>query len=101
MREEVKAEVAALELILARFLRIGSVIAALLLGRGIALMILGLTGLAPRLITAGLLVLLGTPVLRVVVAGVIFVREKEWAFAFFSVVVLCAVAAGIYLGGAG
>ncbi|QWV92435.1 DUF1634 domain-containing protein [Geomonas oryzisoli] len=87
-----------IELVLARLLRLGSLVAAALLAVGIALMVLGHTGLAPKLITAGLLVLLGTPVLRVVAAAVIFVKERDWHFALFSFVVLCAVAAGIYFG---
>lgn len=89
-----------MELVLARLLRVGSLIAAALLATGIAAMAAGLVGIAPKLITAGLLVLLGTPVMRVVTAACIFVKEKEWHFAFFSLVVLCAIAAGIYLGGA-
>lgn len=96
--EKIKPGVAALELVLARLLRIGSIIAAALLGIGICSMVLGQTVLAPRLINAGLLVLLGTPVMRVVVAAVIFVKEKDWHFAFFSLVVLLAVAAGIFFG---
>ena len=96
-----KPETAAIELVLARFLRIGSLIAAALLGIGILAMLLGQTEFAPKLITAGLLVLLCTPVMRVVVAGFIFVREKDWHFAFFSLVVLCALAAGVYFGSAG
>jgi len=93
-----KTETAAIELVLARLLRIGSLIAAALLAAGILAMVLGQTGFAPRLITAGLLVLLGTPIMRVLVAAVIFVREKDWYFAFFSLVVLCALAAGVFFG---
>jgi len=96
-----KPETAAIELVLARFLRIGSLISAALLAAGILAMLLGQTGFAPNLISAGLLVLLCTPVMRVVVAGLIFVREKDWHFAFFSLVVLCALAAGVYFGSAG
>lgn len=97
----VEEKVEAIELVLARLLRVGSLIAALLLGMGIAAMALGQTVLAPKLITAGLLVLLGTPVLRVVVAGMIFFKQKDWHFATFSLVVLCAMAAGIYFGSGG
>lgn len=96
--DEHKSEVEAIEMVLARLLRAGSLSAAVLLAAGIVLMLLGQTVVAPKLITAGLLVLLGTPVMRVVVAAYIFIREKEWHFAFFSIVVLCAMAAGIYFG---
>ncbi|MBU5614555.1 DUF1634 domain-containing protein [Geomonas sp. Red51] len=73
-------------------------VAAALLAVGIALMVFGHTGFAPRLITVGLLVLLGTPVMRVVAAAIIFVKERDWHFALFSLVVLCALAVGIYFG---
>lgn len=99
--EQGKVQVAAIELVLARLLRAGSLLAAGLLALGIVVMLLGLTELAPKLISAGLIVLMGTPVLRVVAAGVIFVRQRDWHFALFSLVVICSLAAGIYLGSAG
>jgi uncharacterized membrane protein len=87
-----------IEVILARLLRIGSIIAALLLSAGIAAMLLGGTGFAPGLIVAGLVVLMATPVMRVLVAGLVFVREKDWLFALFCLIVLCSLAAGVILG---
>ena len=87
-----------IELVLARLLRLGSIIAALLLAVGIGAMLLGHTGFAPRIITAGLLALMATPIMRVVVAGLIFVRDRDWRFAFFCLVVLCALVAGVVLG---
>ena len=96
-----KTETAAIELVLARLLRIGSLVAAALLATGILAMVLGRTDFAPGLINAGLLVLLCTPVMRVLVAGLIFIREKDWHFALFSLVVLCALAAGVFFGRGG
>ena len=87
-----------IELTLARLLRIGSFVAAVLIAAGIATMLLGKETLATRLITAGLLALLATPIMRVITAGLIFVREKDWRFACFCLVVICALATGIYLG---
>jgi uncharacterized membrane protein len=87
-----------IEMVLARLLRLGSMIAAILLAVGIGAMLLGHTGFAPRLITAGLLTLLATPIMRVVVAGLIFARDRDWRFAFFCLVVLCALVAGVLLG---
>ncbi|QEM67315.1 DUF1634 domain-containing protein [Geobacter sp. FeAm09] len=96
---ETPAKHEAIELVLARLLRIGSLVAAALLALGIGAMLLGGHAVvAPRLITAGLLALLATPVMRVVAAGVIFVRDRDWRFAFFCVVVLCAIVTGILLG---
>ncbi|GFO68116.1 hypothetical protein GMLC_16950 [Geomonas limicola] len=91
----------AIELVLARLLRLGSLVAAALLAVGLAAMVAGLSVIAPKLITAGLLVLLGTPILRVVTAAVIFIRERDWYFAFFCAVVLVALATGIVLGRVG
>jgi len=88
----------AIEMVLARLLRLGSIIAAFLLAVGIGAMLLGHTVVAPRIITAGLLALLATPIMRVLVAGLIFARDKDWRFAFFCLVVLCALVAGILLG---
>jgi uncharacterized membrane protein len=87
-----------IETVLARLLRLGSLLAAILLASGIAAMLLAEASFAQWLITAGLIVLLGTPVMRVLVAGLVFAREKDWLFALFCLVVLCALAAGAILG---
>lgn len=87
-----------IELSLARLLRIGSLIAAVLIAAGIGVMLLGNEAVATRLVTAGLLALLATPIMRVITAGLIFVREKDWRFACFCLVVICTLAAGILLG---
>lgn len=87
-----------MEIILARLLRIGTVIAAVLLATGIAAMLLAGAGFAPQLITAGLVVLLSTPVMRVLVAGVVFLRERDWLFTLFCLIVLSSLVAGAMLG---
>jgi uncharacterized membrane protein len=87
-----------IEIVLARLLRIGTVVAAILLVAGIASMLLAGADFAPRLITAGLVVLLGTPVMRVLVAGVVFFRERDWPFTLFCLIVLCSLVAGVMLG---
>ncbi len=87
-----------LEMTLARLLRIGSFVAAVLIAVGIAAMLLGRQSLASGLITAGLVALMATPVMRVATAGLIFVREKDWRFACFCLVVICALIAGMLLG---
>lgn len=92
---------APIELVLARLLWVGSIVAAILIAVGIGFMLIGRVRLASHLVTVGLLVLLATPIMRVFTAGVIFVREKDWRFACFCLVVLCALAAGILLGHGG
>lgn len=88
----------ALETTLARLLRLGSLAAAVLLATGIAIMLTGNAAPATGLISAGLVTLMATPVLRVLTAGLIFLRERDWLFALFCLVVLCTLAVGIVLG---
>ncbi len=92
---------APIELVLARLLWVGSIVAAVLIAVGIGFMLNGRLNHATHLITVGLLVLLATPIMRVFTAAVIFVRERDWRFACFCLVVLCALAAGMLLGHAG
>lgn len=99
MHQEQPSRVLSIELILARLLRVGSVIAAALVGAGLVAMLTGVSAATGSLlITWGLLVLVSTPVLRVLVAGLVFLWEKDWRFALFCLVVLCALAAGMLLG---
>jgi uncharacterized membrane protein len=88
----------AIERILARVLRLGSIIAGVLLAAGIGAMLLIGGSFPHRLITAGLITLLLTPVLRVLVAAMVFCKERDWLFALFCLVVLCCLAAGVKLG---
>lgn len=92
------SEFISIEAILARLLRIGSVIATILLGAGMLSMGLGNLNEAPRLFTSGLLVMLATPVMRVLVAGLVFAKKKDWLFFIICFVVLCTLTAGILLG---
>lgn len=87
-----------IELILALFLRVGSIVAAGLMAAGLVDMVLWEAQIAPKLITAGIIVLVSTPVMRVMVAGVIFIKERDWRFALFSLVVLLAVILGAVIG---
>jgi uncharacterized membrane protein len=91
-------KVLAIERILARVLRLGSIIAGVLLAAGIGGMMLTGAAYPRRLITAGLVTLLLTPVLRVLVAAVVFFKERDWLFALFCLLVLCSLAAGVKLG---
>jgi uncharacterized membrane protein len=92
------AKIMTIESILAKVLRLGSIIAGVLLAVGLGAMPLTAAPYPRRLITAGLITLLLTPVLRVLVAAVVFTRERDWLFALFCLVVLCALAAGVTLG---
>ncbi|WP_306591631.1 DUF1634 domain-containing protein [Geothrix sp. 21YS21S-4] len=87
-----------IELILARCLRIGSIVAAALLALGLGVMAATGAPVGKSLMTAGLIALLLTPVLRVLVAAIVFVKEKDWLYVAFCLVVLCSLAAGVKFG---
>jgi len=96
---QVHPHVVAVERILAKVLRIGSIFAGAMLAVGIvAMLATGGTTWSVWLITAGLITLLATPVMRVLVAAIVFVHERDWLYALFCLVVLCALAAGVKFG---
>lgn len=51
-----------------------------------------------KITTAGILVLLATPALRIVVAGIQFLRERDFRYALVSLGVLCIVLLAYFLG---
>lgn len=63
-------------------------------------LLLSLGGASPRLahllLSVGLVVLLATPVSRVVIAVVEYLRERDWIFAALTVVVLLELLAGVF-----
>ncbi|HYF91119.1 MAG TPA: DUF1634 domain-containing protein [Symbiobacteriaceae bacterium] len=85
------------EIILAKLLRTGSLVAAGLTAAGIVLMVLGLAAGA-TVTVAGLVVLVSTPILRVSVAMVVFLKERDYLFAFFCLVVIASLGAGMVIG---
>lgn len=99
MMESKHAGAESIEIILAKLLRIGSVIAAALMGAGLLLSVLGVAGaLGTELVTIGLIVLVSTPVMRVAVAMAVFVRDKDYLFALFCLVVIGALGLGVLIG---
>ena len=70
MMEGKQSRVESIEPILARLLRIGSMMAAGLMGVGIVMLALGLAS-GSLVVTAGLVVLVSTPILRVSVAMIV------------------------------
>jgi uncharacterized membrane protein len=95
---QVHPHVLAVERILAKVLRIGSIIAGAMLAVGIVAMLVTGAAWSVWLITAGLITLLATPVMRVLVAAIVFVKERDWLYALFCLVVPCALAIGVKLG---
>jgi uncharacterized membrane protein len=78
-----------LEVILGRVLLAGVLLSSACLAVGLALwMAGGYSVAANRVLAAGLIVLMGTPILRVVVSLVEYLRMRDWLFAATTVVVL-------------
>lgn len=83
--------------VLAFTLKAGAYMAFALIVTGLVLQVLGAA--AGRAITAaGVLVLLATPALRIVVAGIQFLRERDYKFALVSLGVLSIVVLAYLLG---
>lgn len=92
------------------FLRVATYVAATLLGLGVVTNLASAmpdlrdaAWLAPLdrglpLLRSGLVVLLAAPVLRVMLAGVLFLRNRERATALLCLVVLAIMATGYILG---
>jgi uncharacterized membrane protein len=80
---------ARLELHLGYLLVTGVVVAAVCLCVGLALYVMAPdSALAMRLLEAGLYVLMATPILRVVVSVVEYVRMRDWFFTLTTLAVL-------------
>lgn len=84
------------EALAGRLLGAGVVISAACLGAGLAMWMAGLApGTADALLTAGLILLMATPVLRVVVAVAEALRARDWPLAVSSAAVLLVLAATV------
>jgi uncharacterized membrane protein len=69
------------ERVLGHTLGIGVASATALLAAGLLLSLLHPSGLSAVLLQAGLLVLMGTPIARVLLSCVEYVRQRDWFFA--------------------
>lgn len=80
---------ARLEALFGRVLVFGVVASATMLGLGLLAWLLGFDGTWDhRLLNAGLVTLMATPVVRVVVSAVEYTRRRDWFFAATSLAVL-------------
>ena len=89
-----------LELTLGRVLQAGVIASAIFLAIGlIAWMTRGASGLSNGALTLGLIVLMATPILRVAVSLVVYIRLRDWFFVGTTVMVfvLLAVTVGLAL----
>ena len=85
-----------LERYVGRVLRTGMAASSACLGVGFMLVAAGVNArLGRALLTAGLLTLLATPIARVVVSWIDYLRERDWLFAALTLVVLAELAMSI------
>ena len=82
-----------LERVISIVLRTGVVSSSVCLGVGLALSLVGATSLAQVLLNVGVIVLLATPVVRVLVSITEYVSERDWGFVMLTAVVLVELAA--------
>jgi uncharacterized membrane protein len=74
----------------------GVAVSAALLSLGLLLLILSPNGpAAGHFLASGLIILMATPMLRVVLSIVEYVRMGEWLFVLITVVVFIELAAGV------
>ncbi|MEO7275802.1 MAG: DUF1634 domain-containing protein, partial [Vicinamibacterales bacterium] len=85
-----------LERQLGRLLVTGVVSSAVCLAVGLALLMVSSEPVwADRLLAAGLVILMATPMLRVVVSVIEYVRIREWFFVLTTLIVLTELVAGV------
>ncbi len=82
------AQTARLERVIGLVLRGGVVVSSVCLMAGLLLSLAGIEPAATLLLNAGIVVLLATPVSRVVVSTVEYVVERDWPFAALTFIVL-------------
>jgi hypothetical protein len=83
------------EVVLGKVLTAGTRLSTGLLGAGLGAMVIGSARAGSLLLTAGLLVLMGTPIARVAVSVVEFARGREWWFVLCTGFVLALLAGSL------
>lgn len=92
-------QVVQVEVAVAKLLRVGTAIAAVLIAAGLAILLFQLPyAIGPTLITAGLIALVCTPLLRVAAALLIYLKLGDFIYSIISLTVLAIVFVGILLG---
>jgi uncharacterized membrane protein len=85
-----------LEKTLGRVLRAGVTLSTLALVAGLSVAAFsGGSTLAMRLLTIGVVILIATPVARVLVSALAYLRQRDWTFALLTLIVLGELIASI------
>jgi uncharacterized membrane protein len=82
-----------LEHVISIVLRTGVATSSVCLGLGLVLSLIGAASLAQILLNVGVIVLLATPVVRVLVSIAEYISERDWGFVMLTAVVLAELAA--------
>jgi uncharacterized membrane protein len=86
----------ALERRIGYVLKMGSILSTVLLGVGVVTFLAAPAAAAgSALIHTGLLIVLATPIVRVLVSMVGFVEEREWKFVWMTIAVLGVLTASV------
>jgi uncharacterized membrane protein len=88
-------ELTDLERAVGRVLRLGITATTVCLAAGLLLSLLGASHPAELFLETGLVLLLATPVARVVVSVVDYARERDWLFVVLTIVVLLQLAGSV------
>jgi uncharacterized membrane protein len=90
------SRVEGLELRIGRVLRLGIRASSVCFAIGLVLMLADAeTGLARLLSLVGLVILLATPVARVIMSSISYLRERDWLFVSLTLIVLVELAASV------
>ena len=93
------AQLDRLERVLGRILRIGSLASTAILTVGLGLALAApASAVGPAVIRAGLLVLLATPVARVVASVIEYTSDRDWLFAGLTSIVLAIILGSLLAG---
>jgi Protein of unknown function (DUF1634) len=86
----------ALEVMLGRVLGAGVTSSTVALGAGlISALVVGTGRVTNILLTSGVLMLIATPVARVVISSIAYVRRRDWMFAVLTLIVLAELVASV------
>jgi len=82
--------------LLAGLLRYGTWLASGLIGSGLAMSLVGLSG--AQVVAAGVVLFIALPVLRVLVMLAVFLRDRDYRLAIVAAIVLMTIVAGLAIG---
>ena len=88
----------AFDRVISRVLMIGAIAGFAIMLCGVVLGMFSTSGWTPRIETVGVVVMLTTPIVRVFVVGVLFLREKDWRYSAISFGVLVILLLGAVFG---